>query len=201
MNIYDLPQKWLHIFEAFHLASIQIITFDHFLIIRLILRSVLEIFDISKLRISLWLFEHHTFQYVLVSLFPSQILVCATAFAAHYLFSRYDNCWAIKAVVHTSIRLGKRETDLYENVWCPKSQRLVHQVEISKISGIDLKMRCIDSKWSNVMNCKEAKWKASSYVIIFYGRSYMFHFYNWNRSLNIVLVVYDLIELIIETSL
>ena len=69
--------------------------------------------------------------------------------------------WAAKAVAHTSIRLGKRESDFYKNVWCPKSQRFVHQIEISKISGIDLKKRCKDKKWSNVINCKEAKWKAS----------------------------------------
>ena len=79
-----------------------------------------------------------------------------------------------KPVAHTRIWLGKRESDFYENVWCPKSERLAHQIEILKILGIDLKMRYINSKWSNVMNCKEAKWKASSYVIIFCGRSYMF---------------------------
>ena len=100
-----------------------------------------------------------------------------------------------------SVRLGKGESDLYENVWCPKSQRLVHQIEISKISGIDLKMRCFDSKWSNVMNCKEAKWKASSYVMIFLWEVIYVHFYTWNRPLDLVLVVYDLIELIIEASL
>ena len=90
MSIYDLPQNWLHIFEAFHLASLQFIAFDHFLTIHLILRSVLEIFDISILWISLWLFGHHTFQYRSLSLFPNQILVYATAFATHYLFSFWD---------------------------------------------------------------------------------------------------------------
>ena len=37
----------------------------------------------------------------------------------------------------------------------------ISQNEISKISSIDLKKRCKDKKWSNVINCKEAKWKAS----------------------------------------
>ena len=55
--------------------------------IHLFLRSVLEIFDISILRVSIWLFEHHIFQFKMsLSLFPSQILVCATAFATHNLF-------------------------------------------------------------------------------------------------------------------
>ena len=56
-----------------------------------------------------------------------------------------------KPVAHTRIWLGKRESDFYENVWCPKSQRLAHQIEILKISSINLKIRCIDSKRSNVM--------------------------------------------------
>ena len=56
-----------------------------------------------------------------------------------------------KLVAHTSIWLGKRESDVKWNVWCPKSQRLTHQIEILKISGIDLTMRCIDSKRSNDM--------------------------------------------------
>ena len=95
MNIYDLPQKWLQIFEAFHLASLQIITYDHFWTIHLILRSMLEIFDISLLRISLWLFGHHTIQYKSLSLFPSQILVCVTAFAALLSLFEIYICWAL----------------------------------------------------------------------------------------------------------
>ena len=79
--------------------------------------------------------------------------------------------WAAKTVTHTSIWLRKRESDLYENVWCPKSQRFSHQIEISKILGIDLKMRCIDSKWSNDMMYMEPNEKLQSYVIKFCGRS------------------------------
>ena len=82
-----------------------------------------------------------------------------------------------------------------------KAKGLFIKFEISKILGIDLKMRCIDSKWSNVMNCKEAKWKASSYIIIFLWEVIYVHFYNWDRPLDLVLVVYDLIKLIIEASL
>ena len=58
-------------------------TIDTFWIIHLILRLVFEIFDISTLRISLWLFEHHTFQkQKSLSLFPSQILLCVTGFCS-----------------------------------------------------------------------------------------------------------------------
>ena len=47
------------------------------------MRLVLEIFDISTLKISLWLFEHHTFQkQKSLSIFPSQILICATSFCS-----------------------------------------------------------------------------------------------------------------------
>ena len=64
-----------------------------------------------------------------------------------------------KHVAHTSIWLGKRESDFYKNVWCPKNQRFAHQIEIFKILGVDLKMRCIDSKRSNVMMWMETNEK------------------------------------------
>ena len=38
-------------------------------------------------------FRHHTFSYKSLSLFPSRILVCATIFIAHYLFSFWDLHW------------------------------------------------------------------------------------------------------------
>ena len=94
-HIWPPTRKWLHIFEVFHLASLQFITFEHFLSLHLFLRLMPEIFNIS-FRVSLWLFRHHTFQYKSFSLFPSQILVCATAFTTHYLFSKFDIWWAIK---------------------------------------------------------------------------------------------------------
>ena len=61
-------------------------------------------------------------------------------------------------------------------------------------------MRCINSKLSNVMNCKEVKWKVQRYVFIFLWEVIYAHFYNWDRLLDLVLVVYGLIELIIEVS-
>ena len=36
------------------------------------------------------------FKYMLLFLFPSQILVCVMTFSAHYLFSRFDIGWAFK---------------------------------------------------------------------------------------------------------
>ena len=88
--IWPPTRKWLHIFEAFHLASLQFITFDQFESIRLILRLMPEIFDISIWWINFWLLGIIHFQYKSLSLFLSQILVCVTAFAAHYLFSFWD---------------------------------------------------------------------------------------------------------------
>ena len=49
----------------------------------------------------------------------------------------------------------------------------VHQIEISKILGIDIKMRYIDSKRSNDMLCMKLNEKLQNYVIKFCGRSYM----------------------------
>ena len=88
-----------------------------------------------------------------------------------------------------------------ENVWCPKSQKLVHKIEILKISGIDLTMRYIDSKRSNVMMWMEPNEKFQIYVIKFMWEVIYAYFYNWDRPLDLVLVMYDLIELIIKTLL
>ena len=87
------------------------------------LRSVLEIFDISTLRVSLWLFEHHTFQFkISLSLFPCQILVCAMAFVAQNLFSFWDlhllsflskNIKSVGSYIGISLRLCRN----HQNHW------------------------------------------------------------------------------------
>ena len=90
-------------------------------------------------------------------IFPHFLFFC---FIAQQMSNLEKRKWAAKTIAHTSIWLGKRESDLYWNEWFPKSQRPILNIEMSKISGTDLKMRCIVKKWSNVMICKEAKWKA-----------------------------------------
>ena len=74
------------------------------------------------------------------------------------------------------------------------------QIEISKILGIVLKKRCIVLKWSNVMKYKKLNEKFQNYVIKFLWKVIYAHFYNWDCSLYLVLIVYVLVELIIETS-
>ena len=82
----------------------------------------------------------------------------------------------------------------------PKIQRLVHQIEMSKISSIDLTMGCNDSKRSNVMMWMEPNEKLQYYVIKFMWEVIYAYFYNWDKSFYLVLIVYVLVELIIETS-
>ena len=89
-HIWPSTRKWLHIFETFHLASLQFIAFDHFESIHLILRLMPKIFDISIRWSNLWLLGIIHFQYKSLSFFPNQILVCVTTFAAQYLFSFGD---------------------------------------------------------------------------------------------------------------
>ena len=62
------------------------------------------------------------------------------------------------------------------NVWCPKSQRLALQIEISKISSIDLKMRCIDSKrWNDMMYMEPNETLQSyDYQVFVGGHIYIF---------------------------
>ena len=97
MNIYDLPQENDYIWWSFSFGFFTIhniwsfwINTTHFEQYISFLRSMPEIFDISIWWTSLWVFGHHTFWYKSLSLFPSRILVCATTFAAHYLFSFWD---------------------------------------------------------------------------------------------------------------
>ena len=89
-HIWPPTIKLLHIFEAFHLASLQFITFDHFESIHLILRLMPEIFWYFNLMNKPLAFGHHTFSIQVAFLFPSQILVCVMAFATQYLFSFGD---------------------------------------------------------------------------------------------------------------
>ena len=64
------------------------------------------------------------------------------------------------------------------------------------------------SKWDLLIQNDQMIWivkkpniKLQRYVIIFLWEVIYVHFYNWDRPLDLVLVVYDLIELIIEASL
>ena len=91
LNIQPPIRKWLQIFETLHLASLQIITFDHFWIIHLIfLDRCLKflIFQYWEWAFSFLSTIH--FNTKSLSLFLNQILVYVTTFAAHYLFSFWD---------------------------------------------------------------------------------------------------------------
>ena len=64
------------------------------------------------------------------------------------------------------------------------------------------------SKWDVLFKNDQMLWivkkpneKFQGYVIIFLWDVIYAHFYNWDRPLDLVLVVYDLIKLIIEVSL
>ena len=66
-RIWPPTRKWLHIFETFHLASLQFTTFDHFLSLYLILRLMSKIFDILFCNMSFLIFQlsvHITFEHV-----------------------------------------------------------------------------------------------------------------------------------------
>ena len=88
---------------------------------------------------------------------------------------------------------------MYWNVWCLKSQRLTLNVEISKalISQRDVLSKKDQMLWL----MQKLNKKFLSFVIILLWEVIYVHFYNWDRSLDLVPVVYVLIELIIEVSL
>ena len=68
------------------------------------------------------------------------------------------------------------------------------QAPISKIDVISKKdqMLCFMQKPNEKLLC---------FIIILLWEVIYVHFYNWDRPLDLVLVVYDMIDLIIETSL
>ena len=70
------------------------------------------------------------------------------------------------------------------------------------------KFQALISKWDvlfindqKVISWKKPKVKLPRYVIIFLQEVIYVHFYNWDRPLDLVLVVYDLSELLIEASI
>ena len=106
---------WNFSFDFFTIHNIW-----SFLIYTSLLRSMPEIFDISNWWTSLWLLGIIHFQNKSLSFFPSQILVCATIFVAHYLFSRFDICWAISKNIKwvgrdigTSLRMYQNQHDYW----------------------------------------------------------------------------------------
>ena len=61
-------------------------------------------------------------------------------------------------------------------------------------------MRCIDSKRSNDMMYMEPNEKLHKLCNQVLWEVIYAYFYNWDRSLYLVLIVYGLVELIIEAS-
>ena len=89
-HIWPPTRKWLQIFEALRLASLQFITFDHFW-------TNTSHFEINACNFwyfntvnKPWAFWTLYISIQVASLFPNQIRVCAAAFAARYLFSFWD---------------------------------------------------------------------------------------------------------------
>ena len=81
-----------------------------------------------------------------------------------------------------------------------KAKGLFIKLKYQKFQASISKRRCIDSKWSNVMMCMKPNEKLQKYVIKFWWEVIYAYFYNWDWSLFLVLIVYVLVELIIETS-
>ena len=94
---------------------------------------------------------------------------------------------------------------VHVQMWC------VYLIEISKMTYHKMKYQKFQasiSKWDVKIKNDQMLWivkkpneKFQRYVIIFLWEVMYVHFYNWDRPLDLVPVVYDLIELIIETSL
>ena len=85
--------------------------------------------------------------------------------------------------------------------------------DAQKAKGLFIKLKyqkfqASNSKWDILIQNDQILWivkkpneKLQRYVIIFSWEVIYIHFYNWDKPLDLVLVVYHLIELIIEASL
>ena len=74
-------------------------------------------------------------------------------------------------------------------------------LKYQKFQALISKMRCIVQKDQMLWFVQKPNEKLLRFVIVFLWEVIYVHFYNWDRPLDLVLVVYDLIELIIEASL
>ena len=90
---------------------------------------------------------------------------------------------------------GAEKSKASSSNWNIKNFSYRSQKEI-KISKIDEKIKNDQMLWI----VKKPNEKLQRYVIVFLWEVMYVHFYNWDRPLDLVLVVYDLIELINETS-
>ena len=111
--------------------------------------------------------------------------------------------WAAKAVAHTSIWLGKRESNILKlKCMVLKKPKANSQCwNIKKFQAPISKMRYNFQKDQMLWFLKKPNEKLLIFVIIFLWEVIYVHFYNWDRPLDLVPAVYDLIELIIEASL
>ena len=83
---------------------------------------------------------------------------------------------------------------MYSKYMVPKAKGLLIELKYQKFQVLLTKMTVKKKKkWSNVMNCKKPNEKLQRYVIILLGEVIYVHFYNWDKPLDLVLVVYDLI--------
>ena len=82
-----------------------------------------------------------------------------------------------------------------------KAKSSLSILKYQKFQALISKWDVLFKKWSNVMIYAKTKWTASKIVIIFLWEVIYVHFYNWDKPLDLVPVVYDLIALIIETLL
>ena len=105
-----------------------------------------------------------------------------------------------KPVAYTNIWLRKRESDsCIEMYGAQKAKGLFSILKYQKFQASISKMRCIVQKDQMLWFVKKPNEKFQRFCNHFWKVIYVY-FYNRDRPLDLLLVVYDLIELIIEVS-
>ena len=107
-----------------------------------------------------------------------------------------------KPVAHTSIWLEKRESDsCIEMYGVQKAKGYLLMLKYQNFQALISKRDVLSKKDKMLWFVQKPNKKLLSFVIILLWEVIYAYFYNWDRPLDLVLVVYDLIELIIEASL
>ena len=107
-----------------------------------------------------------------------------------------------KLVAHTSIWLGKRESDFCIRMYgAQKAKGYLSMLKYQKFQVLISKRDVLSKNDQMLWFMQKPNEKFLWFVIILLWEVIYAHFYNWDSPLDFVLVVYDLIELNIKASL
>ena len=135
-------------------------------------------------------FEHHTYSYKSLFLFSSQILVCATAFATHYLFSFWD-LHLLSSLSNKNKRVGRdigTSLHMYQNQhdYC----LIIHDKLKDRFTTITQRYKCKNNKlnsWMHKAICTKVQGQTHMWYVLKLIWSNFFEFFTFYMVLDFLL--------------